>query len=800
MKKQLFLLMSEFRRKCLIVLLALLCITETAGAEIVDLIALNSAPEDEMGANVGIIGLNNAELAPPAGFERGFRTTRENGHQIRYLVMPGDPNAWSALIGDGIEYWQNPNGETLGVELCAGPYSRGVKQRFTMEATNKDFCGGYALVWNHYGRVPKSGSLDYSYTVKITAGDPSSKDAQTIGTPLVIDSERVPAGATARECFFFGIDESDLPAIEKNGLWISIAPNSAGTFSAVVSRIRIVKICMAVDKNRDGIVSFGGDDFTSASEPYRFWINNDCDKSGISEDDVSSIDRSGSAEPDCNNKKPESIRDLEDFSRLQIRFFGDESGINWLRDQLDSGEIKASLITHGGNVPELRVVEHLDTNGSLRYLYDAGTATKDVSLSSKKSYVSIAVSEVADWTKTVLGWLWGLVKKTENEASEPQNYFRLNFNADAQANFLFEGTREGAGRFSLVFSRADTHLQETATVWLELLDVRKMFERVSATPSEIPTPNSESWTPQPHSSFSFVNSDSLANKEVISKEFPEDTRIIFVHGWNMSFDEVQSYGATAFKRLWWQSYKGKFSVFYWPTLHTLKYNESEFRAWEYGESLKNYIIEKTEQGESVSVAAHSMGNFVTGSALKKGAPIVAYALLNSAVPAECYDGRLEIRDEFTSGISLGNSKNEQRLSLAYLNSLSQASPTQFINFYLERDKATSFYWEKNRNYLKPVDGYTVSAYDILPYYNKFFGSTRVVNYRHEAMSMCDKPYSRATGREHRILFNSPYRSQNEDLAQFGFGETHSAQFVFPIQTTFFFWQTLKSRLTPKEIK
>lgn len=771
----------------------------TAQAEFVDLIALNSVPEDETAANVGIISLNNPNLAPPAGFENSFQTARENGRQIRYHIMDGNPNAWSAVVGNGIEYWQANGGGALGVELCAGPRSRGVKQRFAMEAS-KDFCGGYALVWNHYGRVPKSGTLDYSYTVMITAGDPSAEGAQTIGTPLVIESARVPAGGTATECFFFGIGETDLPAIEKNGLWISITPNTTGTFSAVVSNLRIVKICMAVDKNRDRNVSFGGDDFTSASEPYRFWINNDSDKSGMSEDEVSAIDQSGSAEPDSNNEKPESIRDLEDFSRLQIRFFGDQSGIDWLRGQLADGEIKTSLVVHGESVPAIRVVEHLDPDGSLRYLYDAENAVKDVSLSSKKSYVSIAVSEVADWTKTILGWLWGLVTRTENEMLEAQSYFPLNFNDKSQANFLFEGIQEGLGKFTLVFSRSDAHLQETASVWLELLDVRKMFERISATPSEIPAPNSVSWTPQPHDSFSFVNSDSLANKEVISKEFPEDTRIIFVHGWNMSFDEVQSYGATAFKRLWWQSYNGKFSVFYWPTLHTLKYNESEFRAWEYGESLKNYIIEKTEQGESASVAAHSMGNFVAGSALKKGAPIVTYALLNSAVPAECYDGRSEIRDEFTSGISLGNAKNEQRLSLAYLNSFSQTSHTQFTNFYLERDKATSFYWEKNRNYLKPVDGYTVSAYDILPYYNEFFGGTRIVNYRHEAMSMCDKPYSRASGREHRILFNSLYRSQNEDLARFGFGETHSAQFVFPIQTTFFFWQTLKSRLTPKEIK
>lgn len=136
----------------------------TTQAEFVDIIALNSVPEDETAANVGIISLNNPDLAPPAGFENGFQTARENGRQIRYHIMDGNPNAWSAVVGNGIEYWQDNSGGALGVELCAGPRSRGVKQRFAMEAS-KDFCGGYALVWNHYGRVPKSGYTVSAYDI-----------------------------------------------------------------------------------------------------------------------------------------------------------------------------------------------------------------------------------------------------------------------------------------------------------------------------------------------------------------------------------------------------------------------------------------------------------------------------------------------------------------------------------------------------------------------------------------------------------------------------------------------------------
>ena len=41
--------------------------------------------------------------------------------------------------------------------------------------------------------------------------------------------------------------------------------------------------------------------------------------------------------------------------------------------------------------------------------------------------------------------------------------------------------------------------------------------------------------------------------------------------------------------------------------------------------------------------AHSMGNIVVGSALREKAVINNYALMNAAIPAECYDDRSDLR-------------------------------------------------------------------------------------------------------------------------------------------------------------
>jgi hypothetical protein len=43
--------------------------------------------------------------------------------------------------------------------------------------------------------------------------------------------------------------------------------------------------------------------------------------------------------------------------------------------------------------------------------------------------------------------------------------------------------------------------------------------------------------------------------------------ILFVHGWNMSPTEKTFFANTAYKRLWWQGYQGRFGAFHWPTMY-----------------------------------------------------------------------------------------------------------------------------------------------------------------------------------------------------------------------------------------
>src|SRR5437868_611298 len=108
----------------------------------------------------------------------------------------------------------------------------------------------------------------------------------------------------------------------------------------------------------------------------------------------------------------------------------------------------------------------------------------------------------------------------------------------------------------------------------------------------------------------------------------------------MAYEDSIGFSETMFKRLWWQGYKGRFAAFRWATQSSFdSYNTSEWMAWKYGKSLANYVenyLKHQMPGYTMCIAAHSMGNIVTGSALKRGMTIDKYLLMQAAVPSGSY--------------------------------------------------------------------------------------------------------------------------------------------------------------------
>ncbi|HEU0047799.1 MAG TPA: alpha/beta hydrolase, partial [Nitrososphaera sp.] len=391
----------------------------------------------------------------------------------------------------------------------------------------------------------------------------------------------------------------------------------------------------------------------------------------------------------------------------------------------------------------------------------------------------------------------------------------LNY-SDPKKCFLFEGASEGKGELTVVFLDANgNEIAEGDSVWLDLKNIKKMYERASATPDPL--------TPLPYQSASstFDESDINYSPDVSPRfEQPEDETpqcLVFVHGWAMSYDDSINFSETMFKRLWWQGYKGRFAAFRWATqTSATSYNTSEWLAWKYGKSLLNYVdnyLKHQMPDYTMNIAAHSMGNIVAGSALKRGLTIDEYILMEAAIPSGCYNDSVNNYPRFLNA-EAANPTPDTEAELGYRLFIQSVlgNVGKIISFFNVDDYAlatgtTAFLgwpfetnWEKNQVDFKPnrLNSQNSTYGDYLFSANQPMGlqvslgwnqditgtylSSRPVTDIHESMAFVARPRSKAVGAEthNASVFGSVVNLQ--PLCGFGAdSQDHSGQFNWRIQ-------------------
>src|ERR1043166_7417750 len=181
-----------------------------------------------------------------------------------------------------------------------------------------------------------------------------------------------------------------------------------------------------------------------------------------------------------------------------------------------------------------------------------------------------------------------------------------------------------------------------------------MYERVKALPNPVPNPYV---TNLDYDSAGFLRTAMISGTSGASKtpeqcifqkpwnETPQC--LIYIHGYNNSDEDYMNRSEIMFKRLWWQGYKGRLVGFRWASDLSMVggFNTGEYRAWKYGKSLKDYFDDpdkgqkvklsppKVPEAYTFSIAAHSQGNVVACSALKRGLTVDNYLMMQAAIPA-----------------------------------------------------------------------------------------------------------------------------------------------------------------------
>ena len=408
---------------------------------------------------------------------------------------------------------------------------------------------------------------------------------------------------------------------------------------------------IAVDANRDGVIAFDASDATTSEKPYRFWINDDIDRehavdgSDSEQDDISPAEAAANNwQPDWKNDYIKSKRDLEDFVRLWIS----TSGIN---DSIRSGQLFLGLKwTNVTGTPAIKLYPHIDPDGSTKYLTDDSMAQQQLD-GILGVVLSHAIPDGRDddraGSHTVI--------EGDGVFVLPTFLFYNLTEAKAKTYLLFEGCKAGKGQLKLVILKKDgtnyTEIGDGGSVRLDLKKIGDMYEHWSVGNGSGATPDqvagriaSETGS---SSAFSYTTSS------------PEEQKyVLFVHGWNMEKWEKERFAETAYKRLYWQGYKGRFGLFSWPTtnnfgsvmtaiLDNTNFDRGEYSAWRSAALLRQLLQTlNSAYGGELYVLSHSMGGIVTSEALRlqsdaNGGRIAkVYVASQAALSAHAYDGTL----------------------------------------------------------------------------------------------------------------------------------------------------------------
>ena len=569
----------------------------------------------------------------------------------------------------------------------------------------------------------------------------------------------------------------------------------------------LLPVDIAVDSNRDGVIKFAGNsnnqsvadkpiDIASQDKPYRFWINDDSDQdlidTGGGKYTYLESEAVPALYPDFKNDKIVNKRDLEDYARLW--FF-----IGGMQDAIATGNIQVGLKwkTVSSNSPAIKIFASADPDGADDYLKDVDAATAQCTSpycnAIKDKNGKTMVDTNATFILPVSFWD-GL------SASNPNKFL------------LFEGASEGKGQLEFVFlDKSGNQIGEGGSVWLDLMNVKRMYGRAKVTGMDDnfqpPSQTVPSQPPEPQMGYAYDSNypfDTSCASWVETKQY-----IVFVHGWNMTYDESINFAETMFKRLWHHGYTGRFLSFRWPTkTGVASYNDSEYRGWKCGESLKQ-LVSGLPSNYTRDLVSHSMGGIVCGSALHKGMSVANYSLLNAAVPAICYDDRVDgngksVLDE-NWGYSTPCYDSDQNIrNLSYRYKLNQVS-ANLISYFLPNDSALKA-WELNnytsgpfslgakpQRYNLGVTGYSYGIVgnpdaNVKSIWLTVPGDVRYVTTAHEAMAYAVQSPTKTVGANGAT--QGPISSSVNMGSNYNFGSTHSAEFNFSIQATTQFYGEL----------
>jgi hypothetical protein len=582
-------------------------------------------------------------------------------------------------------------------------------------------------------------------------------------------------------------------------------------------------IRLSLDVNHDGIMdeSFTGHDNTSAQNPYVFWANNDYDRWTTSildaapfENDVATNDPAanslytGLPVPDYEYRDANGHRiipcprDLEDFARLWV------SGVSNTLSRLPTGSTVTLSWAGIGASPTVDLFQAADADGGIGYLTNLTTASNQIN-TNLCHYVGR------------LGPGGSIQLNTST--------FTNNWAGD---HYIWCGVWFGSDQLNLTISNTiDGTVLAQSSQYIQIVDIKQMYERWTVgdnddnnpLPTVVPMANAvlaqDNFSPgYPNQSFRYsYNSATDTN----------DDYILYVHGWNEPRWRKDRWAETAYKRLYWQGYQGRFGEFRWPCFNLSAdlslYDTSEWNAWKSGQSLETFLASWLNKNypNHVYLLAHSQGNVVASQALRLASNqlVNTYVASQAALSARAYDNTLPTNAASYYTITTSDPQGNYYTNGAPSYFSASAGAGKYVNFFNPNDYALmgdsinpfAFHpgWledqslkpdkQENYYYTTPTASIPSGYYLQSSEYNRTGSPSTIYplyfpTNTYQIFAMCAQSYSLALGAQIGVGGTFQAGQQvNLSGSQFNFGNTHiqhDEQFVFDNMTTSAYWLKL----------
>ena len=378
-------------------------------------------------------------------------------------------------------------------------------------------------------------------------------------------------------------------------------------------RVLLLRAAFLVDANRDGQFSKEDEGQITEQKPWRFWINEDNDWG-----DTGGTDRPAEfPNMDLGDSRCNGIRDLIDFFPVKLEildllhFFPSGSHQYIITQEYDLSKVPSRWGKSGSGYMEwkdaMSAKQNYEVNSSASYLQDLDTAF---------ACEKLMVTTVKDTIEQAQHLSWDFLNACKKH----------------EGLLLFEAKNQTNKPIQLRVFKKASQSQETSEILK--LDLPVSFARAADMIR-----------------YKYVNPGSpaltISDMPAAPTNWPDadrnDKHFVFVHGYNVNPQQSEAWAAELFKKLFWSGSNAKFSAFAWYGYQsqialaslTPDYQINLVNAFATSHSLKQFL--DLLSGEK-TVAAHSMGNVIMGSAMHDwGCRPANYIMFNAAAAKECYD-------------------------------------------------------------------------------------------------------------------------------------------------------------------